>query len=212
MDEIKTKVFWGGKKFIERFTKIFTSPWTTTINFLDEAFNVLFHGKYFSSSLTIWQQMKLLSRYSELKEANIPTLTNQHSYKVSQFHKMLKNTYGKSLSKLQVSRVPSEVDKEEDSPKLSFSLYRDFSGRFNQRTSFPDCRTCVSTTRSWITWRCCMKSHPSISSRSPTSTSRRKLIRAAASAWCSCQHCPLLFVKGRGRHRRMHRLMPRRML
>lgn len=44
----------------------------------------------------------ILSRYSELKEANIPTLTNQHSYKVSQFHKMLKNTYGKSLAKLQV--------------------------------------------------------------------------------------------------------------
>jgi RISC-loading complex subunit TARBP2 len=41
------------------------------------------------------------SRYSHLKEANIPTLTNQHSYKVSQFHKMLKNMYGKSLAKLQ---------------------------------------------------------------------------------------------------------------
>ncbi|KAG5674540.1 hypothetical protein PVAND_004502 [Polypedilum vanderplanki] len=35
------------------------------------------------------------------EEANIPTLTNQHSYKVSQFHKMLKNMYGKSLAKLQ---------------------------------------------------------------------------------------------------------------
>lgn len=44
----------------------------------------------------------ILSRYSELKEASIPTLTNQHSYKVSQFHKMLKSTYGKSLAKLQV--------------------------------------------------------------------------------------------------------------
>ncbi|CRL02681.1 CLUMA_CG015794, isoform A [Clunio marinus] len=43
----------------------------------------------------------ILSRYSELKEANIPTLTNQHSFKVSQFHKVLKNTYGKSLAKLQ---------------------------------------------------------------------------------------------------------------
>lgn len=45
----------------------------------------------------------IFSRYSDLKEANvIPTLTNQHSYKVSQFHKMLKNAYGKSLAKLQV--------------------------------------------------------------------------------------------------------------
>lgn len=52
-------------------------------------------------------QMKIsniLRRYSELKEGfgNIPTLTNQHSFKVSQFHKLLKNSYGKSLSKLQV--------------------------------------------------------------------------------------------------------------
>jgi hypothetical protein len=45
------------------------------------------------------------SRYSHLKEANIPTLTNQHSYKVSQFHKMLKNMYGKSLAKLQVQKL-----------------------------------------------------------------------------------------------------------
>jgi hypothetical protein len=44
----------------------------------------------------------ILSRYSDLKEANIQTLTSQHSYKVSQFHKLLKNSYGKSLSKLQV--------------------------------------------------------------------------------------------------------------
>jgi uncharacterized protein (DUF1810 family) len=50
----------------------------------------------------------IFSRYTDLKEASIPTLTNQHSYKVSQFHKMLKNMYGKSLAKLQVlTRVHS---------------------------------------------------------------------------------------------------------
>lgn len=49
----------------------------------------------------------ILSRYSDLKDqsTHISTLTNQHSYKVSQFHKMLKNTYGKSLSQLQVENL-----------------------------------------------------------------------------------------------------------
>jgi RISC-loading complex subunit TARBP2 len=43
----------------------------------------------------------ILSRYADLKDAHIATLTNQHSYKVSQFHKTLKNTFGKTLAKLQ---------------------------------------------------------------------------------------------------------------
>jgi hypothetical protein len=42
------------------------------------------------------------NRYADLKDAHIATLTNQSSHKVSQFHKTLKNTFGKSLAKLQV--------------------------------------------------------------------------------------------------------------
>jgi len=44
----------------------------------------------------------ILSRYADLKDAHIATITNQHSYKVSQFHKSLKCKFGKSLEKLQV--------------------------------------------------------------------------------------------------------------
>lgn len=50
--------------------------------------------------------IKFIKRYSELKDHQIPTLTNQHSFKVSQFHKMLKNVYGKSIAKLQVVIEP----------------------------------------------------------------------------------------------------------
>lgn len=48
-----------------------------------------------------------VSSYSDLKDAKIATLTNQHSYKVSQFHKTLKATYGKSLAKLQSTCLSS---------------------------------------------------------------------------------------------------------
>lgn len=44
-----------------------------------------------------------MNRYADLKEKRISTLTNQHSYKVSQFHKTLKANSGQNLSKLQVS-------------------------------------------------------------------------------------------------------------
>lgn len=47
-----------------------------------------------------------MSRYADLKEKRISTLTNQHSYKVSQFHKTLKANSGQNLSKLQVSVAP----------------------------------------------------------------------------------------------------------
>lgn len=43
----------------------------------------------------------ILNRYADLKDAHIPTLTNQHSYKVSQFHRTLKATFGQTLIKLQ---------------------------------------------------------------------------------------------------------------
>lgn len=43
-----------------------------------------------------------MNRYADLKDAHIPTLSNAHSYKVSQFHKTLKATFGKSLATLQV--------------------------------------------------------------------------------------------------------------
>lgn len=58
----------------------------------------------------------ILRRYSDLKQAsfgNIPTLTNQHSFKVSQFHKLLKNSYGKSLSKLQVRSYKKILQKQQ---------------------------------------------------------------------------------------------------
>nr|AFX89033.1 loquacious [Mayetiola destructor] len=42
-----------------------------------------------------------MNRYADLKEKRISTLTNQHSYKVSQFHKTLKANSGQILSKLQ---------------------------------------------------------------------------------------------------------------
>jgi len=41
--------------------------------------------------------------YGELKDISVPTLTTQHSNKVSQFHKTLKNATGKKLLKLQVN-------------------------------------------------------------------------------------------------------------
>lgn len=39
--------------------------------------------------------------YGDLKDITVPTLTSQHSNKVSQFHKTLKNATGKKLLKLQ---------------------------------------------------------------------------------------------------------------
>ncbi|CAD6997035.1 interferon-inducible double-stranded RNA-dependent protein kinase activator A homolog B isoform X1 [Ceratitis capitata] len=39
--------------------------------------------------------------YGDLKDISVPTLTSQHSNKVSQFHKTLKNANGKKLLKLQ---------------------------------------------------------------------------------------------------------------
>ncbi|KAI8118761.1 interferon-inducible double-stranded RNA-dependent protein kinase activator A homolog isoform X1 [Lucilia cuprina] len=39
--------------------------------------------------------------YGDLKDITVPTLTSQHSSKVSQFHKTLKNSTGKKLIKLQ---------------------------------------------------------------------------------------------------------------
>ena len=39
--------------------------------------------------------------YGDLKDISVPTLTSQHSSKVSQFHKTLKNSTGKKLLKLQ---------------------------------------------------------------------------------------------------------------
>ncbi|TMW42455.1 hypothetical protein DOY81_012465 [Sarcophaga bullata] len=39
--------------------------------------------------------------YGDLKDITVPTLTSQHSNKVSQFHKTLKNSTGKKLLKLQ---------------------------------------------------------------------------------------------------------------
>lgn len=68
----------------------------------------------------------ILRRYSELKEGfgSIPTLTNQHSFKVSQFHKLLKNSYGKSLSKLQVRKdSPNEEISSSNNDKCYYYYY-----------------------------------------------------------------------------------------
>uniref|UniRef100_A0A1L8DVH6 Putative staufen n=2 Tax=Nyssomyia neivai TaxID=330878 RepID=A0A1L8DVH6_9DIPT len=51
-----------------------------------------------------------LNRYVDLKDAHIPSLTNQHSFKVAQFHKSLKATFGKALSKLQATASLSSAD------------------------------------------------------------------------------------------------------
>ncbi|XP_075149726.1 double-stranded RNA-binding domain-containing protein loquacious isoform X3 [Haematobia irritans] len=40
--------------------------------------------------------------YGDLKDITVPTITSQHSAKVSQFHKTLKNSTGKKLHKLQI--------------------------------------------------------------------------------------------------------------
>ncbi|KAH8412493.1 hypothetical protein KR009_002505 [Drosophila setifemur] len=45
--------------------------------------------------------------YGELKDISVPTLTTQHSNKVSQFHKTLKNATGKKLLKLQKTCLKS---------------------------------------------------------------------------------------------------------
>lgn len=50
----------------------------------------------------------ILNRYADLKDTHIPTLTNQHSFKVSQFHKTLKATFGKALMKLQATCLYDE--------------------------------------------------------------------------------------------------------
>lgn len=41
------------------------------------------------------------SYYGDLKDMQVPTITSQHSHKVSQFHKSLKNAAGEKLTKLQ---------------------------------------------------------------------------------------------------------------
>lgn len=48
------------------------------------------------------EENRVINRYADLKDANIPTLTNQHSYKVSQFHKTMKATCSRNLAMLQV--------------------------------------------------------------------------------------------------------------
>ncbi|KAH8263878.1 hypothetical protein KR038_008804 [Drosophila bunnanda] len=45
--------------------------------------------------------------YGDLKDISVPTLTTQHSNKVSQFHKTLKNATGKKLLKLQKTCLKS---------------------------------------------------------------------------------------------------------
>ncbi|KMY90090.1 interferon-inducible double-stranded RNA-dependent protein kinase activator A homolog isoform X2 [Drosophila simulans] len=48
--------------------------------------------------------------YGELKDISVPTLTTQHSNKVSQFHKTLKNATGKKLLKLQTCLKNNKID------------------------------------------------------------------------------------------------------
>ncbi|XP_022220081.2 RISC-loading complex subunit tarbp2 isoform X2 [Drosophila obscura] len=48
--------------------------------------------------------------YGDLKDITVPTLTTQHSNKVSQFHKTLKNATGKKLLKLQTCLKNATVD------------------------------------------------------------------------------------------------------
>lgn len=48
------------------------------------------------------EENRIINRYTDLKDAHIPTLTNQHSFKVTQFHKTLKGTCSQSLAALQV--------------------------------------------------------------------------------------------------------------
>ncbi|XP_033248865.1 interferon-inducible double-stranded RNA-dependent protein kinase activator A homolog isoform X1 [Drosophila miranda] len=48
--------------------------------------------------------------YGDLKDITVPTLTTQHSNKVSQFHKTLKNATGKKLLKLQTCLKNTTVD------------------------------------------------------------------------------------------------------
>lgn len=45
--------------------------------------------------------VNILNRYSDLKDVRVPILTNHHVGKVSQFHKSLKATFGKTLAQLQ---------------------------------------------------------------------------------------------------------------
>ncbi|XP_005188137.1 interferon-inducible double-stranded RNA-dependent protein kinase activator A homolog B isoform X1 [Musca domestica] len=45
--------------------------------------------------------------YGDLKDITVPTITSQHSAKVSQFHKTLKNSTGKKLHKLQKTCLKS---------------------------------------------------------------------------------------------------------
>lgn len=44
----------------------------------------------------------LQGRYTGLKDCKIPTLNMQHTHKVSQFHKTLKQSSGPKLKELQV--------------------------------------------------------------------------------------------------------------
>lgn len=62
-----------------------------------------------------------MNRYADLKEKRISTLTNQHSYKVSQFHKTLKANCGQNLSKLQVS-IASQLLENSSEIVLDFSI------------------------------------------------------------------------------------------
>ncbi|XP_030376859.1 interferon-inducible double-stranded RNA-dependent protein kinase activator A homolog isoform X2 [Scaptodrosophila lebanonensis] len=48
--------------------------------------------------------------YGDLKDITVPTLTTQHSNKVSQFHKALKNATGKKLLKLQTCLRSPKID------------------------------------------------------------------------------------------------------
>lgn len=114
-DGDETKSFTFGRErreLIERFTKCDDVHYFCLTNLSIRFLSLFMENFSFVSIVCIQQKMRvsnILSRYSDLKEENILTLTNQHSFKVSQFHKMLKSTYGKTLAKLQVSLDTRDV-------------------------------------------------------------------------------------------------------
>lgn len=135
-----------------------------------------------------------------IKGKRLPTLTNQHSYKVSQFHKHLKACCGQKLSKLHVSKWPSAYQLLHKFLR-NFRFYFPFiSKKWEELHVIVDivflfCRIHASTIPKSILSSSYKISQPNKNLRSLTSILKRRATVGNINAWCNCQHCRSLFAR-----------------
>lgn len=148
----------------------------------------------------------ILNRYADLKEKHIATLTNQHSHKVSQFHKTLKANFGQNLAALQVNQhwvsvglwiywtkltslpIPSYFNASIKSSLKNIMLIPFFC-----LNSF--CRPCVWATQTSIIFNFYKKLLANNNLKLLMLTLMRKLLLVNINVWYNCPLYRLPFVK-----------------